>query len=119
MSDLKSVVKKSFEPEDELKILDYWKRENVFRSFDSSLDWFSIDIPPPYATGSMHVGGSAHYVQIDMVARYFRMNGTGVNQASTDFKRRMLEPCAIQKVISCGSKMLMRSFTRMTTIRSR
>jgi valyl-tRNA synthetase len=26
----------------------------------------------------MHVGGSAHYVQIDMVARYFRMNGKNV-----------------------------------------
>ncbi len=70
--------KKTFDPEDELSILEYWKKSNVYRSFDPSYEWFVIDIPPPYATGSMHVGGSAHYVQIDIIARYFRMNQKNV-----------------------------------------
>jgi valyl-tRNA synthetase len=70
--------KKTFEPEDELFILDYWKKTNVYRCFNPSYEWFVIDIPPPYATGSMHVGGSAHYVQIDIIARYFRMNKKNV-----------------------------------------
>ncbi|MGQ9782301.1 MAG: valine--tRNA ligase [Nitrososphaeria archaeon] len=71
-------LKKTFDPEDEVNILKYWVESNVYRSFVDSQGWFVIDIPPPYATGSMHVGGSAHYVQIDMVARYFRMNGKNV-----------------------------------------
>jgi len=74
-----STLKKNFEPKDELRILDYWKEEKIYNKFEKSFDWFTIDIPPPYATGSMHVGGSAHYIQIDMVARYFRMNGKNVH----------------------------------------
>lgn len=38
----------------------------------------AIDTPPPYASGKWHVGGAAHYVQIDMIARYFRMKGYNV-----------------------------------------
>jgi len=71
--------KKTFEPKDELQILEFWKKSNVYYSFNNSNDWFVIDIPPPYATGSMHVGGSAHYIQIDMIARYFRMNNMNVH----------------------------------------
>ncbi|MEM2506568.1 MAG: valine--tRNA ligase [Nitrososphaeria archaeon] len=74
----KLLDKKTFESEDELFILDYWKKSNIYRSFNPSYEWFVIDIPPPYATGSMHVGGSAHYVQIDIIARYFRMNQKNV-----------------------------------------
>lgn len=71
-------LKKTFDPEDEVRVHRYWMESNVYRSFVDSQDWFVIDIPPPYATGSMHVGGSAHYVQIDMIARYVRMNGKNV-----------------------------------------
>jgi valyl-tRNA synthetase len=71
--------RKTFEPKDELEMLEYWKKLDVYHSFSKSYDWFVIDIPPPYATGSMHVGGSAHYIQIDMIARYFRMNKTNVH----------------------------------------
>ena len=75
----KKESRKTFEPKDELEILEYWKRSDVHLSFNNSHDWFVIDIPPPYATGSMHVGGSAHYIQIDMIARYFRMNKMNVH----------------------------------------
>jgi valyl-tRNA synthetase len=37
-----------------------------------------IDTPPPYPSGKWHVGGAAHYAQIDMIARYFRMKGWNV-----------------------------------------
>ena len=37
-----------------------------------------IDTPPPYPSGKWHVGAAAHYAQIDMVARYFRMKGWSV-----------------------------------------
>jgi len=37
-----------------------------------------IDTPPPYPSGKWHVGAAAHYAQIDMIARYFRMKGWSV-----------------------------------------
>jgi len=51
-----------------------WEKENTYQ-FDkeSKKPIFSIDTPPPYASGPWHVAGAAHYAQIDMVARYFRM----------------------------------------------
>ncbi|MFQ5999032.1 MAG: class I tRNA ligase family protein, partial [Candidatus Bathyarchaeia archaeon] len=60
----------------EAEILDSWEREGTF-AFDSDSDKtvFSIDTPPPYASGRWHVGGATHYSQIDMVARYNRMKG--------------------------------------------
>ena len=61
---------------EELKLLASWKEEGVYRfNKDSDKPIFSIDTPPPYASGSWHVGAAAHYAQIDMIARYFRMRG--------------------------------------------
>lgn len=56
-----------------------WEKENTYR-FDkkSKKPLFSIDTPPPTASGSWHVAGAAHYAQIDMVARYLRMKGNEV-----------------------------------------
>jgi len=52
-----------------------WEKENTYRfNKASKKPIFSIDTPPPYASGPWHVAGAAHYAQIDMVARYFRMN---------------------------------------------
>ncbi len=49
----------------------------VFRN-DDPREIIAIDTPPPYASGKWHVGGAAHYAQIDMIARYFRMKGYNV-----------------------------------------
>ena len=49
----------------------------VFRE-DDPREIIAIDTPPPYASGKWHVGGAAHYAQIDMIARYFRMKGYNV-----------------------------------------
>jgi len=52
-----------------------WENENTYKfNKTSTKPIFSIDTPPPYASGPWHVAGAAHYAQIDMVARYFRMN---------------------------------------------
>jgi len=52
----------------------FWEKENTYRfNKASKKPLFSIDTPPPYASGPWHVAGAAHYAQIDMVARYFRM----------------------------------------------
>ncbi|MBV7411803.1 valine--tRNA ligase [Dermabacteraceae bacterium TAE3-ERU27] len=39
---------------------------------------FSIDTPPPTASGSLHVGHVFGYSQADMIARYMRMRGKNV-----------------------------------------
>jgi len=62
--------------EEQIKL---WEKENTYR-FDraSKKPLFSIDTPPPTLSGPWHVAGAAHYAQIDMVARYFRMKGNEV-----------------------------------------
>lgn len=56
-----------------------WEEEDTYRfSKASRKPLFSIDTPPPTASGPWHVAGAAHYAQIDMVARYFRMKGNEV-----------------------------------------
>ncbi|WP_417235554.1 valine--tRNA ligase [Arthrobacter sp.] len=39
---------------------------------------YSIDTPPPTASGSLHVGHMFSYTQTDVLARYQRMNGKNV-----------------------------------------
>lgn len=63
----------------EEELLETWEKEDIYAfDIDSNKPVFSIDTPPPYASGKWHVGGAAHYAQIDMIARYFRMKGYNV-----------------------------------------
>jgi len=56
-----------------------WKKMNIYR-FDPNSDKpvYSIDTPPRYASGVLHIGHATHYTHIDMVARYKRMRGYNV-----------------------------------------
>ncbi|MGC8644889.1 MAG: valine--tRNA ligase [Thermoplasmata archaeon] len=57
----------------------YWKEEGIFRfDFHSGKEVFSIDTPPRYASGRMHIGHAFHYSHIDMVAKYHRLKGEEV-----------------------------------------
>ncbi len=60
---------------------DAWEREGVFR-FDrhgASRDTiYSIDTPPPTASGSLHIGHVFSFTHTDLVARYQRMRGRHV-----------------------------------------
>lgn len=70
------ITAKRYDPKIEQELLEAWKREKLYR-FDrrSPKPIYSIDTPPPYASGRWHVGAAVHYTQIDMAARYFRMKG--------------------------------------------
>ena len=57
-----------------------WDAQGVYR-FDRSKsreEIYSIDTPPPTASGSLHVGHVFSYTHTDCVARYQRMNGREV-----------------------------------------
>ncbi len=56
-----------------------WKEESVYR-FDpeSEKPVYSIDNPPRYTSGSLHLGHATGYSLIDFAARYRRMRGCNV-----------------------------------------
>jgi len=57
-----------------------WEAEGTYR-FDRSKtrdEIYSIDTPPPTASGSLHIGHVLSYTHTDLVARYQRMRGKEV-----------------------------------------
>jgi len=57
-----------------------WETDQTY-AFDRSAgraDVYSIDTPPPTASGSLHVGHVFSYTHTDVVARYQRMQGKAV-----------------------------------------
>ncbi|MET1036371.1 MAG: valine--tRNA ligase [Arthrobacter sp.] len=57
-----------------------WREEGTYK-FDprtTRADVYSIDTPPPTASGSLHVGHMFSYTQTDVLARYQRMRGMNV-----------------------------------------
>ncbi len=75
------ITEKRWSVKEEVELYKSWEEEGlhkfVFRE-DDEREIIAIDTPPPYASGKWHVGGAAHYAQIDMIARYFRMKGYNV-----------------------------------------
>ncbi|MCS7110705.1 MAG: valine--tRNA ligase [Ignisphaera sp.] len=68
-----------WKPEFEESLVKLWEKEGLFRfSYINRKPTLIIDTPPPYISGKPHVGQAAHYVQIDMVARAYRMLGYNV-----------------------------------------
>ena len=72
----------SWDPEIiEKAILKKWEEGDLYRFAigDENKPAFVIDTPPPYPSGRpWHIGAAAHYAQIDMIARFARMNGQNV-----------------------------------------
>jgi len=59
----------------EEKWLRFWKDEMYYFNWDSKKPHFIIDTPPPYPTGTFHIGNALNWCIIDFIARYKRMNG--------------------------------------------
>ncbi len=75
------LMEKRWDTRKELELLETWRRENIGRFKRELLGkkpLLVIDTPPPYPSGKWHVGGAAHYVQHDIIARYFRLRGYNV-----------------------------------------
>jgi len=58
----------------------FWEENKLyaFDRSDSSRPTYSIDTPPPYPSGELHVGNALNFAYIDFVARYKRMRGFNV-----------------------------------------
>lgn len=72
--------KKFFEPQEvEDKWYQFWEEKNLFRADEySAKPPFSIVIPPPNVTGSLHMGHALNNTLQDILARYKRMDGYNV-----------------------------------------
>ena len=57
----------------------YWEDNNIF-SFDkkSKKKIYSVDTPPPYISGDMHIGHAFSYSQQDFLVRFMRMYGYNI-----------------------------------------
>lgn len=65
--------------ESEEKWREFWVKEKTFQyNFNSQKQTFSIDTPPRYASGKMHIGHAFHYTHMDFVAKYQRLKGKEV-----------------------------------------
>ncbi len=52
-----------------------WKDEMFYFDWNSKKPHYIIDTPPPYPTGSFHIGNTLNWCYIDFIARYKRMKG--------------------------------------------
>ena len=55
------------------KIYSYWEKNELFKPKENSKK-FSIVIPPPNVTGSLHMGHALNNSIQDLLVRYHRMN---------------------------------------------
>jgi valyl-tRNA synthetase len=70
-------IPKAYEPQEiEQRWAKRWFDEKLFRAENSgSGPMFSIALPPPNITGSIHIGHMLEHTQIDMLVRWHRMRG--------------------------------------------
>ncbi|GAB3242165.1 valine--tRNA ligase [Chitinimonas naiadis] len=68
---------KSFEPGDiERRWYQQWESAGYFKpSMDTSAPSFSIQLPPPNITGTLHMGHAFNQTIMDGLTRYYRMKG--------------------------------------------
>tara|TARA_B100000029_G_scaffold379548_1_gene374393 strand:- start:13712 stop:16354 length:2643 start_codon:yes stop_codon:yes gene_type:complete len=56
-------------------IYEYWEKNKFFKPKKNNKKHFSIVIPPPNVTGSLHMGHALNNSLQDLLARFYRMNG--------------------------------------------
>ncbi len=70
-------IAKAYEPQQiESRWADFWVKEALFKA-DANAPGpvFSIVIPPPNVTGSLHIGHMLEHTEIDILTRWYRMLG--------------------------------------------
>ena len=71
---------KSFDPHGiESRWYPFWESHGYFKAgFDASRPSFSIQLPPPNVTGTLHMGHAYQQTLMDILTRYHRMQGYNV-----------------------------------------
>jgi len=78
------MLPKNFSKEMEKKWQEYWADNKIYEFDESKLQTqnakpiYSIDTPPPFTSGELHMGHVLSYSYFDFIARYKRMNGFNV-----------------------------------------
>ncbi len=73
---------KEYNPlEEEPKWQKWWMEKRLYQydPADRTRPTYSIDTPPPYPSGELHVGNALNWCYFDFVARYKRMRGHNVH----------------------------------------
>ena len=70
-------IAKAYEPQQiEPRWAEYWVKEELFKAdLNAPGPVFSIVIPPPNVTGSLHIGHMLEHTEIDILTRWHRMRG--------------------------------------------
>jgi valyl-tRNA synthetase len=70
-------IAKTYEPQQiEPRWAEFWVKEELFKADPSAPGpAFSMVIPPPNVTGSLHIGHMLNHTEIDILTRWHRMRG--------------------------------------------
>ena len=99
-------IAKTYEPQQiEPRWAEYWVREQLFRADPNAPGpVFSIVIPPPNVTGSLHIGHMMDHTEIDILTRWHRMRGyntlylPGMDHAGISTQRVVVRQLAEQGI---------------------
>ncbi len=95
-------IAKAYEPQQiEPRWADFWVKEELFKADPNAPGpVFSIVIPPPNVTGSLHIGHMLDHTEIDILTRWHRMRGyntlylPGTDHASISTQRVVVKQLA-------------------------
>ena len=99
-------IPKAYEPQQiEQRWAKLWAEENLFRAdVNAPGPVFSIVIPPPNVTGSLHIGHMLDHTEIDILTRWRRMRGyntlylPGTDHAGISTQRVVVRQLAAQGI---------------------
>jgi valyl-tRNA synthetase len=99
-------IAKTYEPQQiEPRWAEFWVQEQLFRADPNAPGpVFSIVIPPPNVTGSLHIGHMLDHTEIDILTRWHRMRGyntlylPGMDHAGISTQRVVVRQLAEQGI---------------------
>ncbi len=99
-------IAKTYEPQQiEPRWAEFWVSEQLFRADPNAPGpVFSIVIPPPNVTGSLHIGHMLDHTEIDILTRWHRMRGyntlylPGMDHAGISTQRVVVRELAAQGI---------------------
>jgi valyl-tRNA synthetase len=99
-------IAKAYEPQQiEPKWAEFWVKEELFKADPNAPGpVFSIVIPPPNVTGSLHIGHMLDHTEIDILTRWHRMRGyntlylPGTDHAGISTQRVVVRQLAEKKI---------------------